>query len=135
MRLGFLFTMVLAAAMAAGCGGSSTETATTGDTPGTHDATGGAAATSDASNRVAIEVTDEGFVPAVVNVRAGQPVTLVVTRKTEKTCATELVMKEHNINQPLPLNQPVEITFTPAQSGDLPYACAMDMIKGTVHVD
>jgi plastocyanin domain-containing protein len=135
MRLGFVFTMMVAAAMAAGCAGENTNTSATGGAgaPATPEATTPDA--SNASNRVAIEVTEEGFVPAVVNVRAGQPVTLVVTRKTEKTCATELVMKEHNINQPLPMNQPVEITFTPAQSGDLPYACAMDMIKGTVHVD
>jgi len=85
--------------------------------------------------RVSIQVTEDGFVPAVVNVKAGQPVTMLVKRTTDRTCATEVVMKEHNINQPLPLNQEVEITFTPSHSGDLVYACAMDMYKGTVHVE
>lgn len=88
-----------------------------------------------ASNRVEIAVTEDGFVPASVTVTAGQPVTMVVTRKTDKTCATELVMKDQNINQALPLNQAVEITFTPAQKGTLTYACGMDMIKGTVVVE
>ena len=91
--------------------------------------------TTDATQRVSITVTEQGFEPAVVNVKAGQPVTLLVKRTTDRTCATEVVMKEHNINQPLPLNQEVEITFTPAKSGDLVYACAMDMYKGTVHVE
>jgi plastocyanin domain-containing protein len=85
--------------------------------------------------RVTLTVTEKGFEPAVVKVRAGSPVTLMVTRRTERTCATELVLKEHGINQPLPLNQAVEITFTPTQSGDLTYACAMDMYRGTVHVE
>ena len=89
----------------------------------------------DTPQRVSVTVTEQGFAPAVVNVKAGQPVTMLVKRTTDRTCATELVMKEHNINQPLPLNQEVEITFTPAKSGDLVYACAMDMYKGTVHVE
>ncbi len=89
----------------------------------------------DTAQRVSITVTEQGFEPAVVNVKAGQPVTMLVKRTTDRTCATEVVMKEHNINQPLPLNQEVEITFTPAKSGDLVYACAMDMYKGTVHVE
>jgi len=86
------------------------------------------------SGRVAITVTENGFEPATVTVAAGKPVTLVVTRQTDKTCATELVMAEHHINQPLPLGQPVEITFTPDKPGELTYACAMDMYKGKVIV-
>jgi len=86
------------------------------------------------SGRVVIAVTENGFEPATVTVAAGKPVTLVVTRQTDKTCATELVMAEHHINQPLPLGQPVEITFTPEKPGELTYACGMDMYKGKVIV-
>jgi len=84
---------------------------------------------------VTMEVTGEGFVPAQVKVKAGQPVKLVVTRKTDRTCATEIVIKDFGINKPLPLNQPVEITFTPTKAGKLRYACAMDMIAGVIIVE
>ncbi len=84
--------------------------------------------------RIAINVTENGFEPAVVTVPAGKPVTLVVTRQTSKTCATDLVMPAQNINRPLPLGQPVEITFTPDKPGELRYACAMDMYSGKVIV-
>ncbi len=84
--------------------------------------------------RVTIMVTEKGFEPEAVTVAAGKPVTLVVTRTTAKTCATELVMPAHGINQPLPLGQAVEITFTPDKAGELTYACAMDMYKGKVIV-
>jgi plastocyanin domain-containing protein len=84
--------------------------------------------------RVAITVTEKGFEPEVVTVATGQPVTLVVTRTTAQTCATELVMPAYGINQPLPLGQAVEISFTPYQTGELNYACAMDMYKGKVVV-
>ena len=84
---------------------------------------------------VAMQVTSEGFVPAQVKVKAGQPVKLVVTRKTEMTCAKEIVIKDFGINQPLPLNQPVEITFTPTKAGKFRYACGMDMITGVIIVE
>lgn len=84
---------------------------------------------------VTMEVTGEGFVPAQVKVKANQPVKLVVTRKTDRTCATEIVIKDFGIKKALPLNQPVEITFTPTKTGQLRYACGMDMITGVITVE
>lgn len=86
------------------------------------------------TNRVTITVTEKGFEPEIVTVSAGKPVTLIVTRQTAQTCATELVMPAQGINKPLPLGQAVEITFTPEKAGELTYACAMDMYKGKVVV-
>jgi plastocyanin domain-containing protein len=87
-----------------------------------------------ADGPIHLQVVPDGFEPNVITVRQGQPVTLIVTRTTDKTCATEFVLKDHNINQPLPLNQPVTITFTPDKPGDLQYSCAMDMFRGTIRV-
>ena len=84
---------------------------------------------------VEIAVTGQGFVPAAVKVKAGIPVKLVVTRKTERTCATEIVIKDYGVNQPLPLNQAVEVTFTPKKPGAVRYACGMDMIAGVLTVE
>ena len=95
----------------------------------------GSQASKTGRTRVKITVTPKGFQPAAVSVPAGQAVTLVVTRKTERTCAKELVMSEYGIRQALPLNQPVEITFTPRKRGELRYACGMDMIAGKVVVE
>jgi plastocyanin domain-containing protein len=86
------------------------------------------------NGRVAISVTENGFEPATVTVPVGKPVTLVVTRTTAKTCATDFVMAARGINRPLPLGQAVEISFTPDKAGELDYACAMDMYKGKVIV-
>jgi plastocyanin domain-containing protein len=84
---------------------------------------------------VEMAVTPAGFVPAEVTVKAGQPVMLMVTRKTDKTCATSIVIKDFKINRPLPLNQVVEISFTPSQPGRFRYACAMDMVFGVLVVE
>ena len=88
-----------------------------------------------AGTRVAISVTEDGFVPAKARVAADKPVTLVVTRKTTKTCATELVMKDYGIHRELPLGETVEIQFTPRQAGEVRYACGMDMIAGKLVVE
>jgi plastocyanin domain-containing protein len=95
---------------------------------------GGVAGGSAAPGAVAIRVTEKGFEPAVVMVAAGKPVTLRVTRRTDRTCAKEFVLAELDIRRELPLDQPVEITFTPAHPGELRYACGMDMIAGKIVV-
>jgi plastocyanin domain-containing protein len=88
-----------------------------------------------ATQAIDIAVTSEGFVPSSIKVQKGQKVRLVVTRRTERTCATEIVIKDQGINQKLPLNQPVVVEFTPTRSGQVRYACAMNMIAGVIVVD
>jgi plastocyanin domain-containing protein len=83
---------------------------------------------------VELTVTSKGFEPANVKVKAGHPVRLVVTRKTDKTCATEIILDDLGVNQPLPLDTPVTVEFTPSESGTLRYACAMDHISGVVTI-
>ena len=88
-----------------------------------------------ASGRIAISVTEKGFEPTPIQVAKGQPITLVVTRKTDETCATELTLPEYKIDKKLPLDQPVEISFTPEKAGELVYGCAMDhMVSGVIQV-
>jgi len=84
---------------------------------------------------IAINVTSDGFVPAEVKARAGQPLRLVVTRQVERTCATEIVMKDLGVNQPLPLGKPVTITVTPRKPGAYRFACGMDMVAGVLNVE
>jgi len=84
---------------------------------------------------IEMAVTADGFVPDQVKVKKGETVTLLVTRKVERTCATEIVIKELGVNQPLPLGEQVAVTITPKTAGKLRYACGMDMIAGTLIVE
>jgi plastocyanin domain-containing protein len=86
-------------------------------------------------NRVVMTVTEKGFEPQKLRVKKGEPVTLIITRKTDTTCATEIVIDEHKVNAKLPLNQAVTVTFTPSKSGELKYGCAMKkMIGGVIKI-
>ncbi len=83
---------------------------------------------------VEMTVTEDGFVPAKIKAQKGEKLRLVVTRKTDRTCATEIVIKDHGIRTPLPLGKTVTVELTPKKSGELKYACGMDMITGIIFV-
>jgi len=92
-------------------------------------------ATTPTARTVQLSVTDNGFEPQTVKAKKGQPLRLVVTRKTDHTCAKEVVIKDAGISKKLPLNQPVDIEFTPTKTGQLRYACGMDMISGVLLIE
>ena len=81
-----------------------------------------------------IVVTEQGFQPAKVALRAGTPARLTFVRTTDKTCGTEVVVPSLNIKRALPLNESVVIEFTPSKSGEIAFACGMNMLKGVVVV-
>lgn len=82
-----------------------------------------------------VAVTENGFEPERLHLRAGVPAKLTFIRTTDKTCGTEIVFPSLKIKRELPLNQPVLIEFTPEKTGDIAFACGMDMLKGVVVVD
>ena len=77
-------------------------------------------------------MTDRGFEPARVEVPRGQAITLVVTRKTDQTCAKEIVIPALNENRELPLNQSVRIEVPGGVADTLKYTCGMNMLGGTI---
>ena len=81
---------------------------------------------------VSVEVTGKGFTVSVPVVKAGVPVRMTFTRKTDATCATDLAIPEHGIKRELPLNTPVTVEFTPRH--DVTYQCGMGMLTGTLTV-
>jgi plastocyanin domain-containing protein len=95
----------------------------------------GATSVTSQDQRIAIDVTSKGFEPSTVHVEAGRPVVLVVTRRAEKTCAKEIVIKDQKIRQALPLNKAVVIRLIAKKPGTLRYACGMDMLAGTLVIE
>ncbi|HJR60446.1 MAG TPA: efflux RND transporter periplasmic adaptor subunit [Vicinamibacterales bacterium] len=82
-----------------------------------------------------VMVTEQGFEPSKVALRAGTPARLTFLRTTDKTCGTEVVFPSLNIKRALPLNQSVQIEYTPATTGEIAFACGMNMLKGVVVVE
>ena len=88
-----------------------------------------------AVRNVEIAVTEGGFGPSPVTIKKGEQVNLVVTRKTDRTCATEIVIPSLSVNKRLPLNTPVTIAITPTAVGTINYSCAMGMYRGALTVE
>lgn len=92
--------------------------------------------TAQAGGAIQMSVTDSGFEPDHIKAKKGVPLKLVITRKSEHTCATDIVIDEYDIHAKLPLNTPVTVAFTPNKSGELRYGCAMNkMVSGTLTID
>jgi RND family efflux transporter MFP subunit len=81
-----------------------------------------------------ITVTDQGFEPAHLTLRHGVPARLTFLRKTDATCATEVVIPDYHIKKALPLNQPVVVEITPRKAGSFTFSCGMNMLHGQVVV-
>ena len=79
-------------------------------------------------------VTENGYEPAKLTLRAGQPARITFLRTTDKTCGTEVVFPSLNIRRALPLNEPAVVEFTPKSSGEIGFVCGMNMLRGTVVV-
>ena len=84
---------------------------------------------------IQVAVTDMGFQPNAITIKKGQAAVLVMTRKTNQTCATEAIFAETGRKYDLPLNQPVRIVLTGVSRGTLHWACGMDMEHGTVTIE
>jgi plastocyanin domain-containing protein len=82
--------------------------------------------------RLQVVVTEVGFEPREIKVPHGRPLTLVFTRKTDKTCAKDVAIAGQV--KDLPLDKPVEIKLTFDKPGTITYACGMNMIKGRIIV-
>jgi len=81
-----------------------------------------------------VRVTMNGFEPARLTLKAGVPARVTFVRTTDQTCATAVVFPSMNVRHDLPLNQPVNVDFTPS-AGELGFACGMNMFKGAIVVE
>ncbi|MBK9072495.1 MAG: cupredoxin domain-containing protein [Myxococcales bacterium] len=91
-----------------------------------------AAATTTTDGSIAITVDGEGYHPSTINAPAGKKATLVFTRTADKSCGTEVVFPSLNIKKDLPLNEPITIEIDVPASGQIAFACGMDMMKGSI---
>jgi plastocyanin len=82
-----------------------------------------------------IVVSGNGYEPAEIRVEKGKPVKLAFYRADANNCGGEVVFSKLNITRKLPIGETVLVEFTPTESGELGFACGMDMFKGKVIVN
>jgi plastocyanin domain-containing protein len=87
----------------------------------------------DGVRRIAIEAGKGGYKPARIEARPGESLILVFTRTAEGECLSQIKVADGEVKE-LPMNQPVEIPVTAPKSGELAFACGMDMFGGVIAV-
>ena len=85
-----------------------------------------------ATNEYKMLVTEKGYEPSSLKVKAGQPVVLKITRKTNATCAREITIPGQKLKIDLPLDKEVTVKVSALQKGEIKFGCAMDLMIGGV---
>ncbi len=81
-----------------------------------------------------ITVSKNGYEPASVNAEKGEKLTLAFYRADAENCGGEVVFPKLKITKKLPVGETVLVEITPTESGEIAFACGMDMLKGKVLV-
>ncbi len=70
-----------------------------------------------------------GYSPSTFTIKKGKPVKWIINSTSQFTCAASIVMPKYGINEVLSEGQNI-ITFTPTQTGTIPFSCSMGMFRG-----
>lgn len=89
----------------------------------------------EAGGKVEILVDGQGYHPAEIHAPANAAITLTFTRPDANNCGEELVIASLDLRKDLPVGQTTEIAITTPATGELGFACGMDMYKGKIVVD
>ena len=81
-----------------------------------------------------VSVTEKGFEPARLEVPADRELVLRFTRKVAESCADAVVVQGDPVKHMLPQDKTVEIRLTAPKTGQVRFACPMDMYRGTIVV-
>jgi plastocyanin domain-containing protein len=85
----------------------------------------------DGVRRIEVTANTEGYKPDKIMGKPGEKLMLVFTRTADASCIAQLVTPDKKTVD-LPMNKPVEVAVTVPQTGEVGFACGMDMFHGTV---
>jgi sulfite exporter TauE/SafE len=102
--------------------------------PATDDAPapGATAPSEDGVQRIVVTVSDTGYSPAVVRVKAGVPTQLTFRTDGTQGCTRSLVVPSLKVGRQLPATGDTTLDLGQLAAGRLRYTCGMGMYSGTV---
>jgi plastocyanin domain-containing protein len=75
-----------------------------------------------------------GYSPDRIELQQGRPVRLKFLRQESNPCTEQIVLPDFGVVSELPQDQSTAIEFTPDKSGEFPFHCAMNMVRGKLIV-
>ena len=85
----------------------------------------------DGVRRVPVDAGKDGYQPERIGGKPGEKLVLVFTRTVDAACIAQLKTPEGKLID-LPKGAPVDVPVTVPASGELGFACGMDMFHGAV---
>jgi hypothetical protein len=83
---------------------------------------------------VKIVVSRDGFTPEEITLVKGKPLKLAFIRTDAENCGGEVVFKDLNITKKLPVGEVVTVDIPENKTGEINFACGMNMLKGKIIV-
>jgi manganese oxidase len=87
------------------------------------------------ADAIKVTVSKDGYTPAKLTVKAGQPVKLAFTRTDEENCGGTVLFPKLKISAKLPVGQTVLVELPAQEKGELSFACGMNMLKGSLVIE
>jgi plastocyanin domain-containing protein len=92
------------------------------------------AVAADGTRIVPIEAGKDGYAPDKIPGKPGEKLKLVFTRTVDSECLAQVKVAGGAAVE-LPMGKPVEIAVTVPSTGQLTFACGMDMFTGVIVAD
>lgn len=86
---------------------------------------------SDGIRKINVEANKDGYTPDRIAGKPGEQIVLVFKRTIEGDCLSQVKVGDGKPVD-LPMNTAVEVPVTVPQTGELAFACGMDMFRGTI---
>jgi sulfite exporter TauE/SafE/copper chaperone CopZ len=85
----------------------------------------------DESDAQVVRMTQSGsgYSPNVFTVKKGKPVKWIINSTSQFSCSASIVMPKYGISESLRPGENI-ITFTPTETGEIPFSCSMGMYRG-----
>ncbi len=84
---------------------------------------------------VDIAIVDNGYLPSIVNVKAGSDVTFRIRNDGSYTCASAFTIPSYNFQKIIAVGTTETITLKmPNKKTQIPFMCSMGMYRGTINV-
>ncbi len=83
---------------------------------------------------IEIRVANGVYTPSRIVAQVGSPITVRFFREDPSPCAEKVIFDELGVTADLSIQQPIDVTITPAEAGEYTFTCQMQMYRGTLLV-
>ena len=86
------------------------------------------------AQKISIDLPD-GYKPGAAKIKAGMPVAITFNLKSDVGCGNNITLAAARWSKALQVGESATVVYTPTKTGELKFACDMNMYRGTIKVE